>query len=132
MGHRLTASVLAALGSGTGSGACTTRGVLMASAHDGECTQFDRQLSEPDPVSVSACVLMSLCAVLCCAVSPRDEPRKLLAVLTAADHPLAQHADSAAALQELGLLFDYLEVSQGGSTVQCTGSLVRAADSGGI
>lgn len=40
----------------------------------------------------------------------RDEPRKLLAVLTASDHPLAQHPDSAAALQELGTLFDYLEV----------------------
>jgi hypothetical protein len=40
----------------------------------------------------------------------RDEPRKLLAVLTAPEHPLAQHPDSAAALQELGLLFDYLEV----------------------
>jgi hypothetical protein len=74
------------------------------------------------------CVLSFLvlcCAVLCCAVSPRDEPRKLLAVLTAADHPLAQHADSAAALQELGLLFDYLEVrkkkkQRGGSTVCCS------------
>jgi hypothetical protein len=42
----------------------------------------------------------------CC----RDEPRKLLAVLTAPEHPLAQHPDSAAALAELGTLFDYLEV----------------------
>lgn len=48
--------------------------------------------------------------MLCCAVLCRDEPRKLLTVLTAADHPLAQHAESAAALQELALLFDYLEV----------------------
>jgi hypothetical protein len=50
--------------------------------------------------------------VLCCFFLYRDEPRKLLAVLTAADHPLAQHPDSSAALQELALLFDYLEVGE--------------------
>jgi len=39
----------------------------------------------------------------------RDQPKTLLARLTEASHPLAQHASSAAALSELGILFEFLE-----------------------
>ena len=40
----------------------------------------------------------------------KGEPRQVLATLQAATHPLSSHPESAAALQEMKLLFDFLDV----------------------
>jgi histidyl-tRNA synthetase len=66
-------------------------------------------------------VLLHCC---CC----RGEPRELLAVLTASDHALAQHPESAAALAELSLLFDYLEALGALGPISFDLSLARGLD----
>uniref|UniRef100_A0A383VD50 Histidine--tRNA ligase, cytoplasmic n=1 Tax=Tetradesmus obliquus TaxID=3088 RepID=A0A383VD50_TETOB len=58
----------------------------------------------------------------------RGEPRQLLATLTASDHPLAQHPDSAAALAELSQLFDYLEAFGALGPISFDLSLARGLD----
>jgi hypothetical protein len=40
------------------------------------------------------------------------EPRQLLTLLNHPEHPLASNPESAAALEELATLFDYLEVRE--------------------
>jgi histidyl-tRNA synthetase len=49
-------------------------------------------------------------------------------VLTASEHPLAQHPDSAAALAELSLLFDYLEALSALGPISFDLSLARGLD----
>lgn len=58
----------------------------------------------------------------------RGEPRELLAILTAPEHPLAQHAESAAALAELSTLFDYLEAFGALGPISFDLSLARGLD----
>lgn len=62
---------------------------------------------------------------MCCC---RGQPRELLAVLTAPDHPLAQHPDSAAALAELSTLFEYLEAFGALGPISFDLSLARGLD----
>eukprot|EP00775_Hariotina_reticulata_P012337 gene12337-12470_t len=58
----------------------------------------------------------------------KGSPRELLAKLTAPDHPLAQNPDSAAALQEMGLLFEYLEALGALGPISFDLSLARGLD----
>ena len=58
----------------------------------------------------------------------RGKPRELLAVLRDAHHPLAQHSDSAAALEELGILFDFLDDMNALDTIVFDLSLARGLD----
>ncbi|GBF98090.1 histidyl-tRNA synthetase [Raphidocelis subcapitata] len=58
----------------------------------------------------------------------RGEPRQLLSKLQAADHPLARHPDSAAALAELDALFGYLEAMGALHRIVFDLSLARGLD----
>eukprot|EP00878_Enallax_costatus_P014599 GHUV01015273.1.p1 GENE.GHUV01015273.1~~GHUV01015273.1.p1 ORF type:complete len:810 (+),score=288.70 GHUV01015273.1:998-3427(+) len=58
----------------------------------------------------------------------KGQPRELLAVLTAPDHPLAKHADSAAALAELSTLFDFLDAFGALGPISFDLSLARGLD----
>lgn len=52
----------------------------------------------------------------------------MLAKLTAAEHPLAQHPDSGAALAELGTLFDFLDALGALEPISFDLSLARGLD----
>jgi histidyl-tRNA synthetase len=56
------------------------------------------------------------------------EPQALLAQLSAAGHPLAEHPDSKAALDELALLFEYLGAMNALGNISFDLSLARGLD----
>jgi hypothetical protein len=56
------------------------------------------------------------------------EPQALLAQLNAAGHPLAEHPDSKAALDELALLFEYLGAMNALGSISFDLSLARGLD----
>ncbi|PRW59901.1 histidyl-tRNA synthetase isoform B [Chlorella sorokiniana] len=58
----------------------------------------------------------------------RGQPQQLLATLTEASHPLAQHAESAAALEELRTLFGFLEAMGALGPIVFDLSLARGLD----
>eukprot|EP00879_Flechtneria_rotunda_P029211 GHRR01031496.1.p1 GENE.GHRR01031496.1~~GHRR01031496.1.p1 ORF type:complete len:289 (+),score=145.89 GHRR01031496.1:29-895(+) len=58
----------------------------------------------------------------------KGQPREVLATLAAADHPLAQHPHSAAALAELSMLFDFLEAMGALGPISFDLSLARGLD----
>jgi hypothetical protein len=58
----------------------------------------------------------------------RGEPQALLAQLSAAGHPLAEHPDSKAALDELALLFEYLGAMNALGSISFDLSLARGLD----
>jgi hypothetical protein len=81
------------------------------------------------PAAEACCTTPSAQNRCCCrAPFPRGEPRALLAQLSAPDHPLARHPDSAAALAELGTLFGYLEALGGLHRIVFDLSLARGLD----
>ena len=58
----------------------------------------------------------------------RGSPLELLAVLRAPDHPLAQHPDSAAALEEMSSLFGFLSAMDALGPISFDLSLARGLD----
>lgn len=58
----------------------------------------------------------------------RGQPRELLARLTAPGHPLGEHTGSRAALEELSLLFNYLDVMGALGPICFDLSLARGLD----